>query len=254
MASRKTSLIRVTPTNADDVTVTRSLPRTNSSRKLSRNKLSLSQTLPSNELFVRRRTSCISLPATTQSFGRKSSTAESIAERASATEPDGPKGGGDRRDSCQRRGPAGGGAGPSRRRESAALPDASALAAAGGGAKREGRRVSLNADGKMGEGGGGAGFRGREDSRSASCSDSESMEAFVMEKNVGIIPLINPSAGCLSGWEWVLLVVATWSLITAPLFACYAPAAGFAVRRRRRVDWERGRRPAARHLRVVCAC
>ena len=50
-----------------------------------------------------------------------------------------------------------------------------------------------------------------------------------MEKNVGIIPLINPSAGCLSGWEWVLLVVATWSLITAPLFACYAPAAGFAV-------------------------
>ena len=41
MASRKTSLIRVTPTNADDVTVTRSLPRTNSSRKLSRNKLSL---------------------------------------------------------------------------------------------------------------------------------------------------------------------------------------------------------------------
>jgi len=161
MASRKTSLIRVTPTNADDVTVTRSLPRTNSSRKLSRNKLSLSQTLPSNELFVRRRTSCISLPATTQSFGRKSSTAESIAERASATEPDGPKGGGDRRDSCQRRGPVGGGAGPSRRRESAALPDASALAAAGGGAKREGRRVSLNADGKMGEGGGGAGFRGR---------------------------------------------------------------------------------------------
>ena len=151
MASRKTSLIRVTPTNADDVTVTRSLPRTNSSRKLSRNKLSLSQTLPSNELFVRRRTSCISLPATTQSFGRKSSTAESIAERASATEPDGPKGGGDRRDSCQRRGPVGGGAGPSRRRESAALPDASALAAAGGGAKREGRRVSLNADGKMGE-------------------------------------------------------------------------------------------------------
>ena len=107
MASRKTSLIRVTPTNADDVTVTRSLPRTNSSRKLSRNKLSLSQTLPSNELFVRRRTSCISLPATTQSFGRKSSTAESIAERASATEPDGPKGGGDRRDSCQRRGPVG---------------------------------------------------------------------------------------------------------------------------------------------------
>ena len=107
MASRKTSLIRVTPTNADDVTVTRSLPRTNSSRKLSRNKLSLSQTLPSNELFVRRRTSCISLPATTQSFGRKSSTAESIAERASATEPDGAKGG-DRRDSCQRRGPVGG--------------------------------------------------------------------------------------------------------------------------------------------------
>ena len=157
-----------------------------------------SQMLPANQMLVRRRTSCISLGGSGGgSTDRRTDSSDTTTngQRGSQRGSVGAEGSGAFSRTLKRLS-----------RSTSFRRSSCAVAVAPRAGEEDGERVKPSSD-----------------------EPASALDAFVLEKEVGFVPLVNPAASFLTRWDWALIGVSVYSLFMGPLAASFLPHIGYAL-------------------------